>query len=189
LTEQKGIPIPLSSGFTVLVKPLPPYYLDFIEEQIPLLKYPSRKLKLLGGDTIEVEYILPESMPSADNSEDYELYINYKATELKNKELEQERYRAKTDFLLSNCVVIQEDGPIDYKSDDWVTKLEASFENYKVPTHPGKRMLAFLKSNVILKPEERDIIVSTSCYQEVNLQGIIDALLGFRDQMGQQTTA
>jgi len=187
LAEQKGIRLTLSSGFTVLVKPLPPYYLDFIDDQFPFLKYPQRKLKLAAGDIIEIEYLLPDAVPNNSNAEEYELYITYKTVESKNVEILKVRERARTDFLLSNCVII-EDGPIKFEDNDWVMRVEAAFPNYKVPEHPGKRMLAFLKSNVILTSEERATLVQTSCYQEVDLQGIIDALQGFQVKMGRQTT-
>ena len=182
MAEQKGIKMVMSSGFTILVKPLPPYYLDFIDEQIPLQELPKRKLHLASGDVIEIEYLPPEAVPDSENVEEYELYLEYKATIDKNLELDKKRERARSDFLLSNCVYI-ESGPIDFNSQDWVTRLEASFQNYSVPQHPGKRLLAFLKSNVILHTEERSAIVETACFQEVNLQGIIDALCGFQLEM------
>ena len=188
MTEQKGIRLTLSSGFTVLVKPLPPYYLDFIDDQFPYAKYPQRKLKLAAGDILEIEYLLPDSVPAHSNVEEYELYINYKAVEVKNVEITKMRERARIDFLLSNCVTV-EDGPVKFEDKDWALKVEAAFPNYKVPEHPGKRMLAFLKSNVILQAEERSAIIETSCFQEVNLQGIIDALQGFQLEMGRKTTA
>ena len=186
MVEQKGIRLTLSSGFTVLVKPLPPYYLDFIEEQFPLKKYPTRKMKLIAGDIIDIEYLIPNSVPEASNVEEYELYISYKNAEAKNDEIEVLREKARTDFLLSNCVVI-ESGPIELSSEDWVNRVEAAFPNYKVSTHPGKRLLAFLKSNVIVDAKERSAIIESACYQEVNLQGIIDALLGFQLEMGRKT--
>lgn len=188
LVDQKGIELTLSSGFTILVKPLPPYYLDFVDEQLPLQKYPNRKLKLASGETIEIEYLLPDSVPDATNVEDYELYIAYKVTEAKNLELNKQRERMRSDFLLSTCVYIKS-GPIDFNSEDWVTRVEAAHPNYKVPTHPGRRLLAFLKSNVILHTEERSTIVETACFQEVNLQGIIDALCGFQLEMGRKESA
>lgn len=170
------------------MKPLPPYYLDFIDDQIPLLKYPTRKLKLVSGDTVDLEYIPPDTVPSEENAEDYELYMKYKVTQKQNEDLQKLRTRARSDFLLSNCVSIVS-GPVNYEEEDWVIKLEASFKNYKVPTHPGKRMLAFLKSNVIISTTEQETIVSTACFQEVNLQGIIDALRGFQSSMGQQASS
>lgn len=179
--------IPLSSGFTVLVKPLPPYYLDFIDAQVPLKEYPKRRLSLVSGDYVDIDYELPESMPSPDDTEDYELYVKYKITQSENSKLEKQRDHMRSDFLLSNCVII-ESGPIKVDDNDWVMRLEAAFPDYKVPTHPGKRMLAFLKSNVILLPEEKDVIVKVSCFQEVNLQGIIDALQGFQIAVGRTTT-
>jgi hypothetical protein len=184
-TKEVGIRLTLSSGFTILVKPLPPYYLDFIDEQLPLQKHPNRKLKLASGETIDIEYLLPESVPEESNIEEYELYIAYKAAEARNVELDKLRDRMRSDFLISNCVRII-DGPIDFNSEDWVTRVEAAHPNYKVPVHPGRRLLAFMKSNVILHAEERSAIVETACFQEVNLQGIIDALCGFQSEMGRE---
>lgn len=188
MIEQRGIKIPLSSGFTVLVKPLPPYYLDFLDDKLPFLDYPTRKIQLASGDTIDFEYVLPKTVPDESNAEEYELYFKYKSVETKNISISKQRERMRSDFLLSNCVVI-EDGPIKFEDNDWVLRLEAAIPNYKVPTHVGQRILAFLKSNVITKVEERDVIVQTACFQEVNLQGIIDALLGFQVEMEQQTTS
>lgn len=182
MTEQKGIKLPLSSGFTVLVKPMPPYYLDFLDDEFPFLEYPKRKLVLVSGDTIDLEYTPPDHIPDKSNSEEYELYFSYKSVEARNLEISKLRERARSDFLLSNCVSI-DSGPVNFEDTEWVVKLEAAFTDYKVPAHAGKRMLAFLKSNVILKVEERDVIVQTACFQEVNLQGIIDALQGFQTKM------
>lgn len=187
MTEHKGIELPLSSGFTVLVKPLPPYYLDFIDDEIPLLKFPVRKLKLVSGDTVDLEYMPPDAVPPENNVEEYELYVKYMVIHKKNAELQKLRDRARSDFLLSNCVSIVS-GPVDYEDTAWVVKLEASFKDYKVPSHAGKRMLAFLKSNVITSTTEKETIVSTACFQEVNLQGIIDALRGFQSSMEQQAS-
>jgi hypothetical protein len=186
MAEQKGVKIPLSSGFVVLVKPLPPYYLDFIDQELPLKPYPKRKLRLASGSTIDVDYQPPDELPKAEDKEEYELYLTYRIALQDNVKLTEQRNVIRVDFLVANCVEIIS-GPIEFDSIDWVNRLEAAFPDYKVPTHAGKRMLAFMKSNVILLPEERNAIVKIACFQEVNLQGIIDALQGFQSNMERPT--
>lgn len=176
----------LSSGFTISVQPLPPYYIDFIEDEFPLEDYPKRKVMLVGGDTVELEYTPPEQMPDADNIEDYELYVKWHAVALENAGIMKLRERARRDFLLSTCVTIVS-GPIDIASNEWVQKLEAAMpEGYEVPTHPGKRILAFLKSQVIRSAPEYGAIIQATMFTEATMQGVGDALRGFQNEMGRK---
>ena len=177
----------LSSGFTVSVKPLPPYYLDFVEDKLPLEKFPMRKLNLASGESFDIDYIPPDKIPESSSTEEYELYLAFKSVEKKNAEIIRKRERLRSDFLLSNCVVV-ESGPVKFEDKDWVYRLEASLPDYKVPEHPGQRLLAFLKSNVITTIKEREIIVEVACFPEVNLQGIVDALQGFRNKVGREAS-
>jgi hypothetical protein len=168
----------LSSGFTISVKPLSPYYMDFIEDVFKFPEYPKRKIKLTSGDIIDYEYIPPE-IPPTDAGEDLDLYLKYKVVESNISKIEVYRKRAKMDFLLSTCVTI-EDGPIDYASKDWEYRLEAAFPNYTIPTHEGKRRLAFLKGIAITSTTEMELVIQRCLHQEVDMQSIINALQGFR---------
>lgn len=171
----------LSSGFTIIVKPLSPYYMDFIEDVFRFPEYPKRKIKLTSGDIIDYDYIPPE-IPPIDAGEDLDLYLKYKNVESEISKIELLRKRAKRDFLLSTCVTI-EDGPIDYASKDWEYKVEAAFPNFTVPKHEGKRRLTFLKAIAITSKEEMELIIQRCLHQEVDMQSIINALSGFRIEM------
>ena len=173
--------IKLSSGFTISIKPLAPYYADFIEDQFPFPDFPCRKIKLESGDIIDYEYIPPE-IPPTDAGEEMDLYLKYKQIEKERMEIEIRRKRAKRDFLLSTCIFI-EDGPIKFEDRDWEYRIEAAFPKFTVPQHPGKRMLAFLKGIVITTKEEMELIINRCLYQEVDMQSIYNALQGFQLQV------
>jgi hypothetical protein len=170
----------LSSGFVIELKPLSPYYLDFIEDQFPLPKFPSRKIILASGDTIDFEYTLPKAAP--EDVEELELYLRYKQAEFERNDVEVLRNRARRDFLLATCVYVKE-GPIDFDDKEWEGRVEAAFPKFTVPTHKGKRMLTFLKAIVITTAEEMDLVLQGCLYQEVDMQSIFDALQGFRDSV------
>ena len=176
--------IDLTSGFTISVQPLPPYYADFIEDAYPYAEYPKRKLTLAGGDILEIDYSPPENPPDVTDTDEYELYIEWFSTKSLNDEITLKRERAKRDFLLASCVTIDH-GPIDMSDDSWVTMLEAAFDNYVIPTHVGKRMLAFLKSCVIRTTSEYNRVMQAAMFPEVTMQGITTALRGFPDTVGQ----
>jgi hypothetical protein len=172
----------LSSGFTISVKPLSPYYMDFIEDVFRFPEFPKRKIKLTSGEFIDYEYT-PPKVPPTDAGEEFDLYLKYKAVETSISKIEILRERARRDFLLSTCVTIEEGGPIDYNSEEWTYKVEAAFPNYTVPKHEGKRKLVFLKAIAITSVEETELIIQRCLHQEVNMQSIIDALQGFRTKM------
>jgi len=178
-----------ASGFTISVTPLPPYYMDVIKRAIPEKEYPERKITNAFGDTFTVPYILPKEEPSISDRSEYDLYWEWKSVEHYNKQVERKRQLSKENFLLSMCVDVV-DGPIDIESDEWQQRLEAPFvsEGFTMPTHPGVRLILFLKAIVITKPEEKEWILSKATYQEVTMQDIGDALLGFQPEMGQGLT-
>lgn len=182
-----GIELNLSSGFTVFVKPLPPYYIDVIEEILPLPEFPTRKIVLAAGDIAEWPYEPTDEAASPDH-EDYTLYAKWKSVKIQRESILQKRDKARKDFLLSNCVRVVT-GPVKYESDDWVNRVEAAFENYTVPEHEGKRLLIFLKTQVIATPEELEVIINYALSPEVTVQGIINALQGFRDKVEKQKSA
>lgn len=175
----------LTSGFKIEVTPLPPYYLDFIDDICPVPELPKRKLILLTGDEFYHEYTKPEVPPSMDDKEEYELYLRYVETERKIDKINKERLRHKRDFLLSNCVKIV-DGPINIESEEWVSKIEASLPSYKVPSKGAGRVLAFLKAVVITTSEEAEYILNISAFTEVGMQSIVRALRGFQFQVAGQ---
>lgn len=184
-TEPHGIKLPLSSGFIVFVKPLPPYYKDIINETLPMPEYPSRKIVLSAGDIIDWPYEPPDE-PLEAGHEDYELYISWKSIDEKRERIVKLRKKARMDFLLVNCVNVLE-GPIQLEDDEWVKRIEASFSDgdYSVPEHWGKRYLIFIKSQVITTTVEMETILQYSLSPEVSMQGILNALHGFRSEMGE----
>lgn len=183
IRRQSGHRLTLVSGFTVDVHPLPPYYKDLIEEQYPLPDYPMRKISLAAGDVIDWPYDPPEQMP-VEGSEDYDLYLRWKSVHAQREFVEEKRVKAKTDYLLATCVEIV-DGPELVESQTWVSKVEAAFPDYKVPEHPGKRLLIFLKTQVITSPQELELLISLALSPEVTMQGIVRALQGFQDILEQ----
>ena len=155
--------------------------MDFIEDVLPLPEFPKRKISLASGDVVDYEYTPPGTPPTR-LDEDYDLYVLYKKAERDTEKVAILRKRAKMDFLLSNCIEIG-NGPIEFKSHEWEDRLEASLPKYKVPSHPGKKRLAFLKSCVITSKEEMDVIVQRCLLLEVDMQSIYSALRGFRLEM------
>ena len=180
MSSPKVAVLDLTSGFTIRVKPLPPYYNDFIEDALPLKPLPKRKLHLAAGDILDVEYIKPESFP--DDTSEQELYVLYVTAEDENKVIEAQRQKYKMNFLINNCIEIM-DGPCKIDDPEWVATLERSLPNYKVPTDPGLRYVAFVKTQVIATQIEMDEILTSCMFPEVNMQGIINALSHFQDSI------
>lgn len=171
----------LQSGFRIFVKPLPPYYIDLIDDQLPLPQYPKRAIKLLAGDIVYWDYNPPEDPPD-ESSEDFELYARWREVDELRQELEKEREIVKRKFLLSNCVTVL-DGPFKIDGKDWVDRVEAAFPNFSMPTHEGKKRLIFLQTQVITSVEEMRLVLTSSIAPEVTMQGISNALRGFQDTM------
>ena len=180
MSSPKVAVLDLTSGFTIKVKPLPPYYNDFIEDALPLKPLPRRKLHLAAGDVLDVEYIKPEAFP--DDSAEQELYVLYVTAEDENKAIETQRQKYKINFLINNCIEVA-DGPCKLTDPEWVAALERSLPNYKVPVDPGLRYVAFVKTQVITTQVEMDEILTSCMFPEVNMQGIVNALLHFPDNL------
>lgn len=178
-----GVVLDLPSGFTVRVRPMPPYYLDVVDDAMPLPEYPKRSITLVAGDVIYVDYTPPEQAPNADH-EDYDLYMRWLAIDQARRDIGAARKRARMDFLLSTCVDILK-GPLDYRNPGWIPKVEAAFPDYQVPEHKGKRLLIFLKTFVISSPDWMEIILRSALAEEATMQGITTALRGFQDNARQ----
>jgi hypothetical protein len=170
-----------SSGYEIIVKPLPPYYKDLIEQQFPLPEYPKRKITLIAGDVVEWPYEPSDDIPEED-SEDYELYIRWHDIDRSRAEISKLQKQASVDYLLSMCVEVV-DGEYSIDDENWVLKLEGAFDNYEVPKHKGRRFLTFLKHFVITTKEEMDYVIHVSTSPEVTMQGILDALQGFQNSV------
>jgi hypothetical protein len=175
--------VPLKSGFTVCIRPLPPYYKDLIDDTIPLPEYPIRTITLAAGDEIDWPYE-PDEEHFDPEHEDYELYVRWKSVDVERSKLNEIRNRARMDFLLSSCVDVV-DGPYDVEDVEWAQKAEAAFEDWTVPTHPGRRHLVFLKTQVITDADDMEMVVGLSTAAEVTMQGILSALRGFQPDLGQ----
>lgn len=175
-----GTPFTLVSGFSIVAKPLPPYYNDFIEDALPLVPLPKRILHLKAGDTIEVEYIEPKEFP--EEPEEQELYLRYKTAVKENEVIEKQRGRTKINFLLTNCIEIVS-GPIEESDMAWKNKIQQSLPNYTLPTDVGMLHVAFIKSQVITTQTELDAVLTACFYPEVNIQGIVNALSHFQDKI------
>jgi hypothetical protein len=164
------------------VLPLPPYYKDIVESALPLPDLPRRKIRLVAGDYVYVDYALPEIAPSESDA-DYDLYMKYVSVISKRQEVQLAREKARVDYLLSTCVSIVS-GPIDFDDfEAWIPMVEAAFESYSVPEHKGKRYLVFLKTFVIKSVEWMELILETCLNKEVSVQGISNALHTFRYKM------
>lgn len=180
-TTAHGQELSLSSGYTVFIRPLPPYYKDLIEQQLPMPEYPNRKIKLFAGDEVDWPYEPPKEDISKDH-EDYELFVKWHQVDRMRKEVEKIRSVVRVDYLLSMCVDVV-DGQYTVEDVEWAERLEAAFDNFKVPEHKGKRYLYFLKHIVITNSDEFSMIISLSTSPEVTMQGIINALRGFQHQV------
>jgi hypothetical protein len=179
--RELGVRLDLSSGFTVSIKPLPPYYKELIDEVMPLPEYPTRKISLAAGDVIDWQYD-PPAEALLETHPDYNLYVKWKSVDAERQKVEERRKRARQDFLIANCVKVVT-GPLKLWDNDWAHAVEAAFPGYTVPTHPGKRMLVFLKTQVILSVQEMEMIIEVCTSPEASMQGIINALRGFQDNM------
>ena len=176
------------SGFSLEITPLPPYYLDIVEDLHPLLDYPAREINLLAGDVVEEPYDPPEEKPDSDH-DDYGLWLRWHEVDKHNKAVEKKRIRAKRDLLMSVCIKIL-DGPIDVDDESWMIDLEAPFIDieFKVPKHVGERKLMFLKYHVIRSIEEAQEITQITMFKEVSMEGVSRALKGFQGNLGRDTT-
>lgn len=168
----------LSSGFTISVKSLPPYYMDIVQDAIPLLDYPMRTVRLMAGDVDHWPYKPPDDPPNESDTEEFELYRRWHAADEGNRDRQEKRKRAKRDLLLSLCVTV-EDGPFSVDDQDWVHRVEGAFEDFKVPKHVGRRELLFLKSQVILEISEFEMIMGLATYSEISMQGVTSAMEGY----------
>lgn len=179
-----GVELKLSSGYTIFITPLAPYYMDIVGDALPMPELPQREIELLGGDKILWEYIPPDEMPDKDDEYEFNLYMKWQSINDIRKKIAEDRIRAKRDYLYSTCVEIVE-GPEDFSEDGWIDKLEAAFveKGYQVPEHEGLLRLLFLKSFVIRTQEEADLILQYSMFPEVTMQGILNALNKFPDKM------
>jgi hypothetical protein len=173
----------MKSGFTVRVKSLPPYYKDLIDDTIPLPEYPTRTITLAAGDEVEWPYEPKEEHFEPDH-EDYELYVRWKAVDEDIEKLTKLRKTSRRNFLLSNCVDVV-DGPYDLDDVEWVQRVEATFEDWSVPTHPGRKYLIFLMTQVITNAEDMEMVIQLSTAAEVSMQGVLNALRSFPSDLGQ----
>ena len=176
------------SGFVIEIKPLPPYYLDVIEEVLIMPSYPARIITLASGDQIPWDYKPEEGIELEPGDDDYDLWAKWMAVDKARGDVSKARELAKRNFLLSNCVRVIT-GPVHVKNQDWVDKVEAAFPDYTMPEHPGKRLLIFLKTQVISSPEEMEIIIYNAVSREVTMQGIMSALQGFQHKVAEDGLA
>lgn len=173
----------LASGFTVEVSPLPPYYMDLVDERFPFPEYPSRKINLISGDVAEWPYDPPEDEKDipAMGDDDYELYAKWRDVHAKRRKVSEKRQRARIDYLLGMCVEIV-DGPIDFEDESqWDYKFSAAFPDFELPESKGEKYLLFLKHFVIRSAQDLNLVIASSTAKEVSMQGIQNALQGFRD--------
>lgn len=166
-----------SNGYVLNIKTLCPYYLDFIDQVCPYIPHPKRKITLLAGDVIEVDYKLPQSPPD-ELDEDYDLYYSYVSVVEQNEERKKLRDALREDFLLLQCIHVVE-GPTKYTDTEWEEELNASI-GLEVPTSSQKRRLYHLKYCVIQLHEKNDIM-NMCLYKEVSMADISNAVESFRN--------
>ena len=166
------------TGFTIEIVPLPPYYMDIIEESIPLLDYPKREVQLLGGAIDHFPYDPPAEAPDKDDREEYEMYMRWTSVMLENANRSMERDKVRRNFALSNCVRIT-DGPYLCEDDDWMMRVSAAFEDFHYPKNEGARLLLFIKTQVITTSQENEWILNNCMFPEVTVQGVENSLRRF----------
>jgi hypothetical protein len=182
MAERRMQEIDLSSGFTIGVTALPPYYMDMLNDNIPIPKYPMRKIALAGGAEVDWPYEPPEEAPTDDDA-DYELFVLWHDADRNIKEATNKRSTARVNYLLNMCIEIIE-GPIDFDdTKSWAYKVEAAFPEFKVPENIGHRKLLFLKHFVLTTAEELNYVVTAATAPEVGMEGISSALRGFRHSL------
>lgn len=176
--ETGEITIELPSGFTVSVRSMPPYYLDIIKDAIALPEYPRREIVLAAGDIIFVDYEPEPGQVLEPGDEDYELWVRWMSVDQDRERLEQLRRRARMDFLLANCVYVV-NGPYSLDDDEWIANVEAAFDDFVIPAHPGKRKVIFLKTLVLNDQNSMSLVMNSAISEEVSMQGVTNALRGF----------
>lgn len=166
-----------SNGYEIEIKRLCPYYLDFLDEVLPYIDLPKRKIRLISGDVIEVDYKFPDEEPD-ELDEDYDLYYLYLSTVQRNDAIRQDRDILREDFLLLQCINVIS-GPTSYEDKEWKEELRASI-GFEVPTDPYKQKLYHLKYCVI-QADEKEHILNYCLYKEVSMAQISKAMDTFQD--------
>lgn len=172
-----------SNNYLIEINPLPPFYMDFIEAVYPLKEYPNRIVKNVAGDILELEY-KPLQEHSDPEHAYYDLWITWTAVDEHNARMKDLRNKARIDFLLVSCVDVLE-GRYTLESTEWSDKLVSIFgDDYHVPHAKRDRLLLFLKYEVIRTLTDKEFILQSAMYPEVNMQGIVDALHTFQNPLG-----
>lgn len=171
------------NGYKLEINPLPPYYLDFIDAMYPLKEYPMRMHRNEAGDVFGFPYEPPDK-PIAEDHKDYDLYVTWLAVDYHNTKMETLRKKARPDFLLATCVDVL-DGRYSIDDTEWEGRLQEVFgSDYHLPHGKVGRLLPFLKSEVIRTQLDKDMIIQSAMYPEVEMQGIANALHMFQDTLG-----
>lgn len=169
-----GTRLKLPSGFTVTVRMLGPYALDPLADMFKDPGPVKRKVTLLAGDIEYWPYTFPEKVPDKDNDpEEYELYMRYINRNMERQELREKFARARRDFLLLNCVTV-DDGPISIEDDGWLDDLLAA--GIPAPESDGERKLLFLKTQVIRTTAGYEDIIRNALAQEVSMEDVLHAM-------------
>lgn len=170
------------SGFTISVKPVCPYYMDFLEELLPLKDDPVRTIDLAGGDSYDIPFEWDESLVGENgvysvDHEDYGLSVEYVAVQAYNAKIMGLRSNAREDYLLATAIDVI-DGPIDISDSEWKHDVEGAFVDtgFSLPRHPGALKIWFLKTQVITLPQERSRIIEKATHKEVSEVELLQSL-------------
>jgi len=153
--------------------------MDFIDAALPVPDYPERHFTNVAGDEFPLEYEPPQEVPDADDEDEYLLYMEWQSVHKSRQVSEQERIKARRNFLISNCVRVVS-GPYELDGDDWVLEVEGGLYDYgyKVPRDPAGRRMAFILAKVVSSNADWNTIREHAIYAEISMDGIAVAMSG-----------
>jgi len=179
----------IPSGFTLKLKRLPPFIAETADNKEIEDPGPFRiTVKLLQINMPEAhleQEILYE--PPTDDEGNYVIpdrekdpsgwvyYKEWEAHESKRVDLVRIRGRRRWDFIMLNSIEIV-DGPFSLEDQEWLEPLLYMAEE---PKSIGERKLLFLKTQVILPSEAKDVIGFFVRTQEVTMEGLKKAFDSF----------
>lgn len=185
--DHGSVTMRLPSEYVVCVKRVGPYAFDPIYDREDLqdpgpMKITIKLMEKLRPPGVEQEIVYgpPDEMP--DKEEHPQAWIYYQQWlehRVKRHDVAVRLTRARMEMVLVLAVNVQE-GPIMVDSDEWLKPLLGLVDE---PQTYGKRLLLFLKTQVVRTPLTADIIREIAIIKEVTIQGIKQALDKIRGQM------
>jgi len=172
----------LSSGFVVEVGTLGPHALWPIEQKYKDPGPWTYQVETKIEGIVEFIYDPPNESPDKEKDpEGWELYQCWRSHEAKRQAIREQYVQARTLFMLLNCVTVI-DGPCTVDDTEWYKRIEHMVSEPK--THSERRLLFFLTQVFAISSNEFQLITQRAVAPEVTIEGVLEALEGFRSSMG-----